>query len=585
MIKRITLPILLALLAYLLFNNEDAKVIIAGIAIFLIGMIFMEDGFKLFSGGILEKIIQKSTNSVLKSITTGFLSTSVVQSSSLISIIVISFLSAGLISLSGAIGIVFGSNIGTTTTAWIVSTFGVKIKISAYAMPMIIFGVLFRFSKNEPTKGFGNVLIGLGFVFLGISYMKDGFETLKAGLDLSQFALDGVLGMVVYVGLGAIATIIIQSSSATMALIITALATNQIVYMNALELAIGSNIGTTVTAVIASLAASSNGKRLAVAHFIFNIVTGVIAILFILPLADLVDYLAMKLSIAQNDYAMKLALFHTIFNVIGVLAVSPFTHKMEKFLKGLFISKKKKDSKPKFLDEVLIKVPDAALLSIKKEILHLYDNAQKLLSHGIYIHREDFRKYEYEKLDELILNSGVENIKINVESYYNKNIKSLYGEIVRFSALSQKSMGEEDSSRTNDLKVAARSIVEATKDIRDLNRNLNIYLRSDNKYVKREYNNLRYNLVNILKTIDEVKNERDDIEILSSIEVLKDNLKDLERVRNEKIDELIRDDKINTKMATSLINDATFAQDISKNLINAATILLIESKEIQELGD
>ncbi len=585
MVKRIIFPVLLALLAYLLFNNNDAKVIIAGIAIFLIGMVFMEDGFKLFSGGILEKVIQKSTNNVLKSITTGFLSTSVVQSSSLISIIVISFLSAGLISLSGAIGIVFGSNIGTTTTAWIVSTFGVKIKISAYAMPMIIFGVLFRFSKNEPTKGLGNVLVGLGFVFLGISYMKDGFETLKAGLDLSQFALEGMLGMVVYVALGAIATIVIQSSSATMALIITALATNQIVYINALELAIGSNIGTTVTAVIASLAASSNGKRLAVAHFIFNIVTGIVAIVFLLSLADLVDYLAIKLSIAENDYAMKLALFHTIFNVIGVVLVSPFTYKMESYLKGLFKTKNKKDSKPRFLDEVLIKVPDAALLSIKKEIFHLYDNSQKLLSHAIFIHRKDFRKTDYEKLDELVLKSKVESIKINVDNYYNRKVKTLYGEIVKFAALSQKSMSEEDTSRVNDLKLAARNIVEATKDIRDLNRNLNIYLKSNNSFIKQEYNNLRVNIVNILKTIDEIKNERDDIEILSSLEVLKDNLKELDKIRNEKIDSLIRDEKIDTKMATSLINDATFTHDISKNLIEAATILLIESKEIQELGE
>ena len=147
-LKNSIYPLFLLGIAYLLFYNTDAKTIIAGIAVFLIGMVFMEDGFKLFSGGMLEKVLKSSTSSVPKAIGTGFLATALVQSSSLISIIIISFLSAELITLSGAIGVVFGSNIGTTTTAWIVSAFGVKIKIAQFAMPMLIFGVLFRF-KNK----------------------------------------------------------------------------------------------------------------------------------------------------------------------------------------------------------------------------------------------------------------------------------------------------------------------------------------------------------------------------------------------------------------------------------------------------
>lgn len=584
MAKRILYPLILALLAYILFSNDDAKVIIAGIAIFLIGMVFMEDGFKLFSGGILEKVIQKSTSSIPKAIGTGFLSTSIVQSSSLVSIIVISFLSAGLISLSGAIGIVFGSNIGTTTTAWIVSTFGVKIKISAYAMPMIIFGVLFRFSGSNGLKGLGNVLLGLGFVFLGISYMKDGFETLKAGLDLSQFAMEGYLGIIVYIALGAIATIIIQSSSATMALIITALATGQIVYLNALELAIGANIGTTVTAVIAALASNSNGKRLAVAHFIFNITTGIIAILFLYQLADFVDFLASKISIAADDYTMKLALFHTVFNIIGVIVVSPFTYKLEKFLKGLFINEKSSKSKPRYLDNGLLKIPDAALIGVKKEIFHLYDNAQEVLSHGIYLHRHKYRSVDIKTLSEVVEKSNLD-INTDVNLFYTNKIKSLYGEIVKFSAYAQESMDDKDKQRIYDLKLAARNIVESTKDIRDLHKNLTIYLKSKNSFIKDEYNKIRLNLVTILKTIDDIRNEKDDIEILSSLEVLKDNLKQFDILKNERIDELIREDKIDKKMATSLINDTTFAHDISKNIINAMSILLIENKDIQELGE
>ena len=137
--------ILLILLGYLLYVNEDSKYIVAGVGIFIIGMHFMEDGFKLFSGGILEKLISKSTNTVFKSVGLGITATAILQSSSLIAIIVISFLSAKIISLAGALGVVFGSAVGTTATTWIVSTLGVKINIAAFSLPMIIFGVIFRY--------------------------------------------------------------------------------------------------------------------------------------------------------------------------------------------------------------------------------------------------------------------------------------------------------------------------------------------------------------------------------------------------------------------------------------------------------
>jgi len=164
----------------------------------------------------------------------------------------------------------------------------------------------------------------LGFIFLGIAYMKDGFETLKEGLDLAEYAMEGYAGVAVYIVLGAIATVVIQSSSATMAIIITALATGQIDYINALSLAIGANIGTTVTAALGSLASNWNGKRLAVAHFIFNLITALFAVVFIYQLKDLVDWLAPYLAIPAGDDMMRLALFHTIFNVVGVLLVVPF---------------------------------------------------------------------------------------------------------------------------------------------------------------------------------------------------------------------------------------------------------------------
>ena len=321
--KSLFTPIVILLLSgslLLLGLYPDISTILGGVALFLIGMEYMEGGFKAFSGGLLEKVLEKFTNTTPKAIGTGFFTTALVQSSSLTSIIIISFLSTELISLTSAVGVIFGSNIGTTTTAWLVSLFGLKIKISVYAMPMIITGIFIpMFLKESGWRGIASILIGLGIIFLGIGYMKEGFETLKEGIDLAQYAMAGYAGIFVYVLVGIIATVVIQSSSATMAIIITALATGQIEYANALALAIGANLGTTVTAALASLKSNENGKRLAVAHFIFNIITGIIAIVFIYQLAELVDYLATIIGIGAEDYTLKLALFHTIFNVIGVL--------------------------------------------------------------------------------------------------------------------------------------------------------------------------------------------------------------------------------------------------------------------------
>ncbi len=581
-LKKSIYPLFLLAIAYILFYSHDAKIIIAGIAVFLIGMVFMEDGFKLFSGGVLEKVLEKSTSSVPKAIGAGFIATAIVQSSSLLTIIVISFLSAELISLSGAIGVVFGSNIGTTTTAWIVSAFGVKIEIAYYAMPMLIFGVLFRFKSNKTYQGLGNILIGLGFVFLGIGYMKEGFEALKAGLDLAQFAMSGYLGVLVYILIGAVATVVIQSSSATMALIITALATGQIEYINALALAIGANIGTTVTAVIGSLSSNANGKRLAVAHFIFNLVTGLIAIVFLYQLADSVDYISSIIGIDAKDYAMKLALFHTIFNIIGVLSVAPFTAKLVIYLESLFKEEENDISRAKYLDDVVIMVPEAAILALKKELIHLYDNATEVLSHALSLHRHIF----IGKGDEIskVVATSVIQIDINIDEVYKKKIKSLYGDIIQFATTSEENMSVDDKHKIYSLKVACRDIVATIKDVEDLRKNVNRFMKSKNKYIRDEYNYLREGIAETLDAINSIKNSDDDFEALAKLRVLEENMKKLDLVGNERIDNLIRTNSIDTKMATSLINDSIYAYNISQKLMHVANVLWIEDRQIRELG-
>jgi len=579
--KRYLFPLFLLLLGFILFTNEDAQTIIAGITIFLIGMVFMEDGFKIFSGGAMESILKKATSSVPKAIGAGFIATAIVQSSSLLTIIVISFLSAELISLSGAIGIIFGSNIGSTTTAWIVSSFGVKIKIAQFAMPMIIFGVVFRFRDSKSYQGIGTILIGLGFVFLGIAYMKDGFDVMSNGIDLASYAMDGYLGVLVYVLIGAMVTVLIQSSAATMALVITALALGQIEYFNALQLAIGANIGTTITAILGSINSNANGKRLAVAHLIFNIVTAIVAIVFLYQLANIVTYLSSVVGIDAKDYAMQLALFHTLFNVLGILVVAPFTSYLVKFLESLFVQEDNVD-KARYLDDVVINVPEAAIEAIRKEVEHLYDNAVEVISHALLLHRHQYLGCE--DMPSMIKRSD-KDIYTDINTFYDTNIKEIYGQIIYYATRAQENMSEEQKNKVYELKLSCRDIVESVKYVRELQKNIRIYLKSNNEIMRDEYNYLRTEIAETIDTINNIRHLEDDLDILSGIELLSKEIDKLNLIENSKIDSLIRTNQIKTKMATSLINDSSFAYEISKNLIHTASVLWIKDSDIHDLRE
>lgn len=575
--------ILLILLGYLLYVNEDSKFIVAGVGIFIIGMHFMENGFKLFSGGILEKLISKSTNTVFKSVGLGITATAILQSSSLIAIIVISFLSAKIISLAGALGVVFGSAVGTTATTWIVSTLGVKINIAAFSLPMIIFGVIFRFYKQKNLQGIGNILLGLGFVFLGIGYMKDGFEELKAGIDLAQFSVDGYLGIILYALIGAIATVIIQSSSATMALTITALATGQIIYLNAMAIAVGANIGTATTAAMGAMVSNANSKRMAVGLFIFKGVTAVITLSFLYFIVDLVDYLADAFGIAPDDWAMKLAVFHTFFNLAGLIVFSFFIPRLVIFLKKLFVEDVESYiQKPKYLDMQVVAVPSAALEATKKETIHLYDNASEVLSHAIMLHRH---RYLGKSDIASVVKESTDIIELNIDDFYQTRIKSLYSDIIDYSTIFINGLESDKKNYLYELRSACRDIAEAVKNTKELQQNISRNLLSNNDYIKNEYNYIREAIAKTMNTINEIKNSKDEIDVLAKAELLKEYLKSLDVIATGRIDILIREKRIDKKMATTLLNDSSHAYNVINKLISVAKVLWIEDLTIKKLGE
>ncbi|QNM89367.1 Na/Pi cotransporter family protein [Aliarcobacter cryaerophilus] len=581
LLKSAAIPFFLILLGYVVIADENFTVILSGIAIFIIGMFFMQDGFKQLSGGILEKLLEKFTSNTLYAIATGFLSTSVVQSSTIITLIVVSFLSAELLTLVQAVGIVFGSNVGSTTTAWIVSSLGVDVKISTYAFPMLVFGVVLRFFKSNGVKGSGNVLLGLGFIFLGISYMKDGFDIMKNSIDLASYAMEGYLGIIVYILIGILITVVIQSSAATLAIVITALNADSITYVNAIALAIGANVGTTLTTILASFASNENGKRVALIHFLFNLISATFITVLIYQFIDLTDFIAPFLGVSDNNYGMKLALFHTIFSVTGVILLTPAISLLVKLSEKLIQKKVSSASKPKYLNQSVLSNPDASLAALRKEIINLYENCQKAMLHALNIHTTGLTR-ETLKVQ---LAKDLTIIDTDIDEIYQKNLKALYSEIVKFSSFAQENMFDFQHKKVDELKRAAVLLVEVLRDTRDIQRNVNFYLKSKNEYIKEEYNILRKELAEMLIDINTLSMLENDSDQLTQFELIKTELAHNDLASSEELDTLIREDKIKATMATSYMNDSATGYSIQKKLVKVANILFLNDGIVKQIGD
>ncbi len=520
--------------------------------------------------GILEKILQRTTDKLWKSLSFGVVTTTIMQSSSLVSVITISFLSAGLIGLASGIGIIFGANLGTTTGAWLVAGFGLKVNISAYAMPMLVFGVILVFQQAKSLKGIGYVLAGMGFLFLGIHHMKEGFEAFKEAIDLSSFAIPGFKGLIVYTLIGAAATVVMQSSHATLVLIITALAAQQISYENALALAIGANVGTTITAILGSMGANVEGRRLAGAHLIFNLVTGAIAIIFIHQFLLAVNGISEWVGIAADDYTMKLAVFHTLFNLLGILVMLPLIGQLVKFLEKLLKRRARRVDEPLYLNDAAMEMPDAALEAVRKETGHLFENAFELIARVLSVEPKALRS-DQELADLVHKSPPVE--RVDIDELYEQRIKSIYSAITAYISRLQMSTTEGSGEKLYNLRLASRNMVEAVKDIKHLQKNLVRFTASGNREIRKEYNAIRLQLAGVLREIVEIEASADREMALLSLDSVKVNIEANDILVNGNLDRLIRDNLISAEMATSLMNDNSYAYDIADNLIDMARVL------------
>ena len=366
------------------FSFLDLLTLFGALGFFIYGMKVMSEGIQRTAGSQLREILRSMTKNRYLGVFTGFLITCLVQSSSATTVMVVSFANAGLLSLIESIGVIMGANIGTTITAWLIAFFGFKIKISSFALPIIAIGFPLMFAKKASLRSLSEVFIGFALLFLGLDALKNSVPDLNQNPEfltfLSNFTDYGVLSTLVFVAVGTIITIIVQSSSAAMALTLTLLFNEVITFEIAAAMVLGENIGTTITANLAALIANVHAKRAARAHFIFNVI-GVTWLVLIFPwFLEFIDYLwkpaqaflqSFIPDINQSQSELELSLFHTVFNVINTLIMVGFIPMIAKFVTKLVPSKGIEDEAYhlEYIGSSTIINTEASILEAKKELL------------------------------------------------------------------------------------------------------------------------------------------------------------------------------------------------------------------------
>lgn len=349
-----------------------------GLGLFLLAVSMITDGLKLAAGNALRDMLRKGTSTPIRGIISGFSITAIVQSSSAVTVATIGFVNAGLLSLYQSLGVVYGANIGTTMTGWLVALVGFNVKIDALALPLIGIGMALRLTGGDSKRApIGIALAGFGLFFIGIDVLKDAFSSLTTAIDLQQITAPGIAQILLFLVIGFFMTLLTQSSSAAIAITLTAATGGVVGPYAAAAMVIGANVGTTSTAVFSVIGATSNAKRVAAAHVVFNVATGLVALL-VLPVMFGIAKMLSELLAAGNVPVVTLALFHTTFNVLGVILMMPFTKKLTAFLEGRFTSQEEIEGRPKYLDKNIAVSPALALNALGLELSHLGDIARRM---------------------------------------------------------------------------------------------------------------------------------------------------------------------------------------------------------------
>lgn len=400
--------------------------LIGSLALFLFGMKTMSEGLEKFAGDRLRSILAAMTKNRVMGVLTGILITALIQSSSATTVMVVSFVNAGLMTLGQSIGVIMGANIGTTVTAWIISAVGFKVNISAFAIPLLAIGMPLLFSNKSSRKSVGEFVFGFSFLFMGLAFLQEAATAMNigdmvAGM-LSHVEQDSFFTILLFVFVGAIVTMIVQASAATMAITLMLFGMNipGFGFEQAAALAMGQNIGTTITAFMASLTANTQARRAALAHMFFNVFGVVVVLIIFYPACNAVSWFTDAFLGGGNDL-FKLSAFHTAFNIINTLLLIGFVKQIEQLVcRVLPMKEQDEDYRLKFISGGLLSTAELSIVEAQKEIHNFAERCNKMFGFiGELLQLNDevaFNKLfsRIEKYEQI-----TDNMEVEIASYLN----------------------------------------------------------------------------------------------------------------------------------------------------------------------
>ncbi|MBT8231116.1 MAG: Na/Pi symporter, partial [Bacteroidia bacterium] len=512
-------------------------------------------------------------------------------------LMVVSFSNAGLVTLTEAISVIMGANIGTTITAWLITVLGFKVSMSTIALPLVGFGFAFTFIKKKNYSHWGNFIIGFAVLFIGLQFLKEAMPDIKSNPDLltflSQYTDLGFLSVLLFLLIGTLLTIVIQSSSATMALTLVMTAQGWIPFELAAAMVLGENVGTTITANLAALVANYQAKRTARAHLIFNLIGVLWMLIAFYPFMKFIDWLSQFFG-SESPYVtaaavpVAISLFHTIFNIMNtfllVWFIKPIARIVEKVVPVKVVPEKEVDES-KFLNPKILKYPETAISALMKESKYLFKNSIfEIVSHALNIHRDDIKSDLKPK--KVVKKSNIP-FEANVRELYIVKVKHIYGEIIKYATKAQSDLelNEAQNERISEIKLANRYMVEIIKNVSELSRNVTKYLNSENQYIQKEYDTFRKKVVKLFRIIYLFRTEKDNERYYKALIKLREQAKINKHHTNLEVDTLIRKDLITVDMASSLVNDMDNVNDMIKKLITVAELLYGKKDSLLEEGD
>ncbi len=599
-LKSFLLPVLaLAILAVSFWYSTGWLQLCAGLALFLFGMQCLEEGLKQLAGGRLEQLLERSTATPFKGFLFGVGGTMVLQSTTLMSLLTIAFISTGLIQLAGGISILLGINLGTSGGIWLLAAAGQNFSLSPLALPLLVFGVLAGFNGPH-SKAAGRIVLGIAFIFLGIDEIKGGFTAFGSSIDMTGQGDSGLLAQLAFFAIGLALTAVLQSSHATLMLILAALAGGQIELWQGMAIAIGGNVGSSVTtAIVGWLGGNRGGQRLALVHALFNILTGVITLVLLTPLAWLSQWLMHWLGAGSNTL-LQLAMFQTLFNVIGVALFWPWQRQLEAWL-CRFLPERKEPSvliadiqtgqravveqrvlpetRARYLSDAALATVDTASRAVVQELQHLGRLSLEVICHALY---QPVQQLFSIKVDEARLNARPNDTDcLDAEELYQRHIKGVYSDLLGFMSRLEATMDEEHQQFWMTCQVVALQLVDAVKDAKHLQKNLGRYLRDERSLVHDHYLDLRRHVLWVLRQVREIGSlDLPDDVWRSRLDWLDGQAAKFDADFRHRIFSEVRKQQLDNLQASSLMNDLGYASRITQSLRNVMQLGLVGENEL-----